>query len=172
MKFSRLFFSVFVLTITLLTGVHSLAMAPAKSAQLLKQIDPRFLLNYILDYGGKAKSFDRYRLKIPAKEIYSPWQSLTIRYPSTFNGSIPENRIEVYVNGQVQSVANKYLDLENFFIQLDLENPIEPGSSDVMIVISAVKNPDAGTYPFSLSVVSTSIQLPRYIGTWEIQIFP
>ncbi|MGA7935396.1 MAG: DUF2808 domain-containing protein, partial [Kovacikia sp.] len=54
-------------------------------------------LNFRLDFGGRAGSWDRYRLRIPAKKMKLAVEQFAISYPDYYKGEFDTKNVEVIV---------------------------------------------------------------------------
>ena len=128
-------------------------------------------LNYYLDYGGQPNGWDRYRLKIPAKKLELGVAQIAISYPDYYDGKFDTKRVEVLAKGKKIPISEVKWDKENHVIQIELEEPVQAGTS-LEIVFSNVKNPPfGGMYYFKAQVLSPGdVPLPRYVGTWILSI--
>ncbi|MCS6814657.1 MAG: DUF2808 domain-containing protein [Cyanobacteria bacterium] len=128
-------------------------------------------LNYRLDFGGRADNFDRYRLRIPGRELNTAVSQITIAYPDYFTGSFDVNNIQVYVRDREVALKPVTWDQENRRLVIE---PVETiGANQALEVhLSNVKNPRyGGMFYFNASVQSPGdLPLLRYVGTWLITI--
>jgi hypothetical protein len=133
-------------------------------------IERRNELNYRLSW-GTTNLWDTYFLRIPGKKIDLAVSQFTISYPDYYKGKFDPKKVEVRVKNKPVELEQVNWDKENHFLQINLKQPIEPGSK-VEIVLDNVKNPDfPGTFYFNLRVLSLQdVPLPKYIGTWIIGI--
>ena len=129
------------------------------------------LLNYHLDFGGRAGGWDRYRLRIPKRKMELGVAQIAISYPDYYEGKFDVDRIEVRLDGESQPLSEVNWDKENYLVQIYLEEPIQAGQ-DVEVVFSNVKNPSfGGTFYFNCQILTPGdIPLPRYLGTWVLSI--
>ncbi|MDJ0531202.1 MAG: DUF2808 domain-containing protein [Xenococcaceae cyanobacterium MO_207.B15] len=131
------------------------------------------ILNYYLDYNGKRKARDRYRLRISGKKLTQGAAKFFIKYPDYFDGKFNTDRIEVRVNRKESLPLREVIwDQESQIIEIDLEEPLRE-SRRVELVFSGVRNPDVGTYYFHCDVLpAVDLPIRQYVGTWIISINP
>jgi hypothetical protein len=129
------------------------------------------LLSYYLDFGGRRGSFDRYRLRIPAKKMKLAVAQLNISYPDYYKGTFNTKEVEVIVKGKSIPLQEVVWNKENHLIEIYPAEPIPSGNS-IEVQLSDVRNPDfGGTFYFNCTVVSPGdVPLPRYLGTWIISV--
>jgi hypothetical protein len=128
-------------------------------------------LNYRLDFGGRAGSFDRYRLRIPNKKMKLAVAQFNISYPDYYKGVFDPKDVEVVVKGKSVPLQEVKWNKENNYIEIYPRDPIPSGSA-VEIQLSNVKNPAfGGMFYFNCQVLSPGdVPLLRYLGTWVISI--
>jgi hypothetical protein len=129
-------------------------------------------LSYRLDYGTRGLWGDRYVLKIPAKKIKLNVSQININYPDYYDGGFDTKSVEVKVKGKRLPLQDVKWDKENHALQMILQEPIE-ADNKVEIVLNNVKNPPfGGTYYFDCHIISPTaeVPLPRYLGTWILDI--
>ncbi len=134
------------------------------------------ILNYYLDFGGKANARDRYRLRVPGKKLIGGASKFFIVYPDYFDGKFDVDKIEVRIkNGKKQEslpLREVIWDKESYIIEIDLEEPIKE-SRKVEIVFSNVRNPEIGTYYFHCQVLpADDLPIRQHLGTWIVSIDP
>lgn len=172
---TKRFFSVLALSACLVTGVSTISLAQSNSGLTLwSGVERENILNYHLDFGGRANQQDRYRLRIPAKKMESGASKFIITYPDYYDGSFDIDEIEVnFGNKYKQSAKVREVtwDKETQLIEIDLEEAIEPGNK-VEIKLSNVQNPDfGGTYYFHCQVIgSDQFPVRLYLGTWIVSV--
>lgn len=129
------------------------------------------ILNYRLDFGGTPGSFDRYRLRIPAKKMVEGASKFIISYPEYYDGKFDVDNIEVRIDGDALPLQEVVWDQESQLVEIDLEEPITE-SRKVELVFSNVKNPrHGGTYYFNAEVLAaTDVPIRLYLGTWIVSI--
>ena len=128
-------------------------------------------LNYRLDFGGRSGSFDRYRLRIPAKKMKLAVAQFNISYPDYYKGTLDPKDVEVIVKGKSVPLQEVKWNKENNYIEIYPRNPIPSGGA-VEIQLSNVRNPAfGGMFYFNCQVLSPGdVPLLRYLGTWVISI--
>lgn len=129
------------------------------------------ILNYYLDFGGRADSWDRYRLRIPARKIQLGITQLKITYPDYFDGEFNPNQMEVRVDGKPLALTSSQWDKEAHSITFNLVEPYQ-GKKGMEIVLSDVKNPYyGGTFYFNCEALTVQgATVPSYVGTWIVSI--
>lgn len=133
-------------------------------------VDRENILGYHLDFGGKPRNWDRYKLYIPAKKMTQGARKFFISYPEHYDGQFDTDSIQVRSQGESLPLREVYWDKESRVLEIDLEQPIEAGNG-VDIVLSNVKNPTFGTYYFvGDALASGDIPVRLYLGTWIISI--
>ena len=156
----------------LVTGLPYLALANSNPGlTLFSGVDRKDILNYHLDFGGRAGSWDRYRLRIPGKKMTEGADRFFISYPEYYKGKFDVDAIEVRVKGESLPVREVIWDRESQIIEIDLEDPILE-SHKVELVFSNVKNPRrGGTFYFQCQVLTPGqIPLRLHLGTWILSI--
>jgi hypothetical protein len=128
-------------------------------------------LNYRLDYGGRSDTFDRYRLRIPGRELNVAVAQIAIAYPDYYTGTFDVNDVEVFVRDRAVAIKPVDWDRENRRLLIEPMEPIA-ANQPVEIHLSNVKNPRyGGMFYFNGSIQSPGdLPLLRYIGTWVISI--
>lgn len=159
-----------------LGGFGAIANAQGGSGLVIFGKDDVEVLNYYLDFGGRADARDRYRLRIPGKKLVGGASKFFISYPDYFDGKFDTDRIEVRVKkeGEEESLPIREViwDKESHIIEIDLEEPLKE-SRKVEIVFSNVKNPEVGTYYFFAQVLpATDLPIREQLGAWVININP
>jgi hypothetical protein len=135
-------------------------------------VDRKDILDYFLQFGGRPRQMDRYKLYIPPKKLSQGASSFFISYPDYFNGQFDTNKIEVRVNGKSIPLKEVVWDKDSRVVQIVLEQAIDP-TTKVEIVMSNVRNPELGTYYFTCDVIASgSIPVRLYVGTWIVSIEP
>jgi hypothetical protein len=134
-------------------------------------VDRKEILNYHLDFGGKAGSWDRYRLRIPGKKITEGVARFFISYPDYYKGKFDVDKIEVRVKGESLPLRDVIWDEESRIIEIDLEKPLLE-SNQVELVFSNVKNPKpGGTFYFQCQILTPGqVPLRLHLGTWIVSI--
>jgi Protein of unknown function (DUF2808) len=155
----------------LLTGIQAISWAGGNPGlTIFSGVERENLLNYYLDFGGVERQWDRYKLYIPAKKMTQGASKFYISYPENFDGKFDTEKVEVRVDDESLPLREVYWDQEGRFLEIDLEQPVEAGTK-VTIVLSNVKNPDAGTY-YLVADAQAAGQIPLrlYLGTWIVSI--
>lgn len=120
---------------------------------------------------GKADSWDRYWLRIPAKKVDLAILEMRIDYPDYYRGEFDENAIKVRVNDEEIALQEVIWDPANRLIEIYPLEPI-PANNDVEVVLSNVQNPTfGGMFNFNCKIVTPGgPPLPQYLGTWVVSI--
>ncbi len=127
-------------------------------------------LPYRLDFGGRPRQWDRYRLRIPSSQLKIAVAQFTVTYPARFDGRFDTNEVEIFVKGKKVPLQEVIWDEENSTIEIFPEEPIAAGNA-VELIFSNVRNPTYGTYYFNASILSPGdVPLPRYLGLWDLTI--
>jgi hypothetical protein len=156
----------------LVTGLPSLGLAQSNPGlTIFSGVDRKDILNYHLDFGGRAGGWDRYRLRIPSKKMTQGAARFFISYPEYYEGKFDVDAIEVRVKGESIPLREVIWDEESRIIEIDLEQPIVE-SNQVELVFSNVKNPrPGGTFYFQCQVLTPGqIPLRLHLGTWIVSI--
>lgn len=170
--FSKSFFATLALSTSLITGLPYFALAQSNPGlTIFSGVDNKEILDYHLDFGGQAGSWDRYRLRISAKKMTQGAARFFISYPDYFKGKFDVKAMEVRVKGKSLPLREVTWDQESRIIEIDLENPIIE-SNKVEIVFSNVKNPQpGGTFYFQCQVLTPGqVPIRLQLGTWIISI--
>jgi hypothetical protein len=128
-------------------------------------------LDYRLDFGGKSGSWDRYRLRIPAKKMKVAVQSFTITYPDYYKGKFNTKEVEVLVRNKPVKLQEVNWNKDNYLLEIFPEEPV-PAGEKVEIILSDVRNPSfGGMFNFGCQIESPGdIPLLRLLGIWSITI--
>lgn len=167
----RRVFSALAVTSCLLAGIPAIALAQGlPGLTIFSGVERQNQLNFRLDYGRRSL-WDNYRLRIPANKMQLAVSQINISYPDYYTGQFDTNRIEVLARDKSIPVREVNWDRDNHSLQISLTEPIEPGDR-VEVILSNVRNPDfGGTYYFHARVISPGdIPLPRYVGTWILDV--
>lgn len=172
----KIFPATLAVATTLVTGFSSL-FPHVVSAQsnpgltVFSGVDRQDILNYHLDFGGRAGNWDRYRLRVPGKKITEGVAKFFISYPDYFTGTFDTKAIEVRVRGQNLPIRDIIWDQESRIIEIDLEEPLLQ-SNMVELVFSNVQNPRSGGTFYFQGQFLTAGQIPvrLNIGTWIVSI--
>lgn len=128
-------------------------------------------LSYRLDFGGRSGSWDRYRLRVPAKKLKLAVSQFAISYPDYFKGTFDPKNVEVLVKGKTVALQEVNWNKDNNLIEIFPVDPI-PAGGEVEIQLSNVRNPNfGGMFYFNCQLISPGdVPLLRYCGTWVISI--
>ncbi len=128
-------------------------------------------LPFRLDFGGQVNTWDRYRLRIPAKKLNVAVSQFAISYPDYYKGKFDTDNIEIRLKGKKVPLQEVVWDKENHKVEIFPQEPI-PAGSRLELVFSNVKNPNTGgTFYFNCQVLSPGdTPLLRYLGTWIVNI--
>lgn len=171
-KYYKKFLATLAVSSTLIIGLPYFVSAQSNPGlTIFSGVERKDILNYHLDFGGQAGSWDRYRLRIPGKKMTEGASRFFISYPDYYEGKFDQDSMEVRVNGESLPLRSVLWDKESRIIELDLENPILE-SKKVEIVFSNVKNPrPGGTFYFQCQVLTPGqVPLRLHLGTWIVSI--
>ncbi len=171
MSFRRRLLAAFACT-AVLTGVPTISWADSLPGFTLFGGPPREnQLPFRLDFGGTPNTWDRYRLRIPAKKMQLAVAQFSISYPNYYRGEFDTKEVEVRVRGKSVPLQEVVWDKENRVIQIYPQEPV-PAGYNVELVLSNVKNPNfGGMFYFNCQILSPGdVPLLRYIGTWLLSI--
>lgn len=170
-KLSKFLVIATALGVCFLSGEQLTALAGGNSGlTIFSGVERRDILDYYLDFGGRPRNRDRYKLYVPAKKLTQGARRFYISYPDYFNGEFNTDKIEVRVNGQSLPLKEVVWDKESKLIQIDLLEDIE-AATKVDIVFSGVRNPDPGTYYFRCDVQAAGeVPVRLFAGVWIISI--
>lgn len=169
---SRQFLCALAIASGLLVAVPTTLRAQSNSGlTIFSGVDREDILNYHLDYGGRRRGWDRYRLRIPAKKLPFGASEFIVSYPDYYEGKFDEEEIEVRIDGEPLPLESAIWDEENQEIAIVLAQPLVERQK-VELVFSNVRNPrNGGTYYFNAAIqIPNDVRLRRYIGTWIIDI--
>ncbi len=169
---SRRLLTTLAISSCLLTGLPYFVSAQSNPGlTIFSGVDRQNILNYHLDFGGKANGWDRYRLRIKGKKLTEGVARFFISYPDYYNGKFDVDKIEVRMNGKSLPLREVIWDEESRIIEIDLLEPILE-SKQVELVFSNVRNPsNGGTFYFQCQVLTPGqVPLRLQIGTWIISI--
>ncbi|MGK7896839.1 MAG: DUF2808 domain-containing protein [Xenococcus sp. (in: cyanobacteria)] len=161
----------------LLGSIATISFAQGNSGlTIFSGVGRENILDYYLDFGGRANARDRYRLRVPGKKLIGGASKFFIAYPDYYDGKFDVDKIEVRIkNGKKQEslpLREVIWDKESYILEIDLEEPIKE-SRKVEIVFSNVKNPDIGTYYFHCQVLpADDLPIRQHLGTWILSIDP
>jgi hypothetical protein len=164
-------FSMFALSGALLVGLPALTLAGGNPGlTIFSGVDRKDILDYNLQYDGRPREWDRYKLYVPAKKLSQGASKFYISYPANFDGQFNTDSIEVRGKNGTVPIKGVVWDKESRFLEITLEKPVDPNTK-VDIVLSNVKNPDFGTYYFVCDVLASGdIPVRLYVGTWIVSI--
>jgi len=164
-------FSIFALSGALLVGMPALTLAGGNPGlTIFSGVDRKDILDYNLQYDGRPKEWDRYKLYVPAKKLSQGASKFYISYPANFDGQFNTDSIEVRGKNGPVPIKGVVWDKESRFLEITLEKPIDPNTK-ADIVLSNVKNPDFGTYYLVCDVLASGdIPVRLYVGTWIVSI--
>lgn len=168
----RRLFSAIAISACVLTGLPSISLADSLPGfTLWGPVRRENQLPFRLDFGGRPNGWDRYRLRIPSKQMKLAVAQFSISYPNYFEGQFDTKEIEVRVRGKSVPLEEVNWDRENRVIQIFLREPVPAGNS-VELVLSNVKNPTfGGMFLFNCQIQTPGdVPLLRYIGTWILSI--
>ncbi|MGI0482924.1 DUF2808 domain-containing protein [Geminocystis sp. CENA526] len=171
-KINKSFWATLAITSSLVTGLPNLVLAQSNPGlTLFSGVDRQDILNYHLDFGGKSRGWDRYRLRIPGKKLTQGVSKFFITYPEHYRGTFDINSIEVRVKDQRLPIREVVWDQESRIIEIDLEEPLLE-SNRVELVFSNVRNPDnGGTFYFQAQILTPGqVPLRLNVGTWIVSI--
>ncbi len=169
---SRRWLTALALSSSVITGLPYLVMAQSNPGlTIFSGVERENILNYHLDFGGKANGIDRYRLRIPSKKLTQGVDRFFISYPGYYSGKFDVDKIEVRINGNSLPLRDVIWDEESRIIEIALEEPIVE-SRKVELVFSNVKNPRfGGTFYFQCQILTPGqVPLRLHLGTWIVSI--
>lgn len=164
--------SALAVTTCLLTGFPAIISAQSLPGfTLFSGVKRENQLPFRLDFGGQSNTWDRYRLRIPAKKLKLAVSQFAISYPDYFKGKFDTDNIEVRIKGEKVPLQEVKWDKENHVVEIYPQEPV-PAGSRVELVFSNVKNPNfGGTYYFNCQILTPGdVPLLRYVGTWILSI--
>lgn len=166
------FLTTLAISSVLVTGLPYLVSAQSNPGlTIFSGVDRKDILNYHLDFGGKANGWERYRLRISGKKLTEGVARFFISYPDYFDGKFDVDKIEVRMGGESLPLREVIWDEESRIIEIDLEEPIVE-SKKVELVFSNVKNPrSGGTFYFQCQILTPGqVPIRLHVGTWIISI--
>ena len=127
-------------------------------------------LNYRLD-SGSAGTWDRYRLRIPARKLNLAVAQVSILYPDYYRGTFDPDKVEIRIKGESVPLDEVVWDRENHFLEIYPAQPI-PAGNKIEVVLHNVRNPRfGGMYYFNANIRTPGdVPLLRYVGTWVLSI--
>jgi Protein of unknown function (DUF2808) len=168
----RRLFSALAISACVLSVVPSISLADSLPGFTLWGGIPRERqLPFRLDFGGQPNAWDRYRLRIPSKQMKLAVAQFSITYPDYFEGEFDPKEVEVRVRGKAVPLEEVNWDKENRVIQIFPREPV-PAGNQVELVLSNVKNPTfGGMFYFNCQIQTPGdVPLLRYLGTWILSI--
>jgi hypothetical protein len=156
----------------LITGLPTLSLAQGlPGLTIFGGVKGDDNLNYRLDFGGRSGTWDRYRLRIPAKKMKLAVAQFAISYPDYYKGEFDPESVEIFHKGKKLAVQEVNWNRENNLLEIFPAEPV-PAGGDVEIQLSNVRNPNfGGMFYFNCQILSPGdVPLLRYLGTWVISI--
>lgn len=153
-----------------ITGsVLSPTPASAQSGIVITGANGQDVLGYKLDFDGKRRSLDRYRLKIPAQDVAV--NEVAISFEEKFDGKINPDQVRLEVEGEPIELREVSWDPEFKSLEVAADQPIAAGQ-DMRLVLSRVRNPRSnGLYRIYARVLGTEANpLYRSVGLWIVTI--
>lgn len=153
------------------TGLPVLTWASGNPGlTIFSGVDRADILDYNLQFGGRPRQWDRYKLYIAPKKLPQGAATFLITYPDYFDAQINPQRVEIRTRDGSLPLKDVVVDEESRRIEIVLEEPIPPNTR-TEIVMSNVRNPNMGTYYLRGDVIIPGdIPVPLYVGTWIISI--
>ena len=164
--------SAVAMTGSLLAGLPVITAAQGLSGlTLFGGVKSENQLPFRLDFGGQADTWERFRLRIPAKKMNLAAIKFVVSYPDYYQGSFDPNKVEVTVKGEKVLLDQVKWNKEARLIEIFPKQPISAGG-EVELVLSNVKTPSfGGMYYFNCQILSPGeLPLLRYVGTWVLNI--
>ncbi|MDH6061613.1 DUF2808 domain-containing protein [Chrysosporum bergii ANA360D] len=164
--------SAFALTSCLLAGLPSASEAGSlPGLTLFSGIKAENQLPFRFDFGGEPNSWDRIRLRIPAKKMNLAVAQFAVSYPDYYDGTFDPKKVEVKVKGKKVPLAEVKWNKEGRLLEIFPQEPV-PAREEVELVLSNVQTPFfGGMYHFNCQVLSPGdVPLLRYVGTWLLSI--
>ncbi|MDB9540253.1 DUF2808 domain-containing protein [Anabaenopsis tanganyikae CS-531] len=164
--------SALAVTSSLLTGFPVITVAQGlPGLTLFGGVSSKNQLPFRLDFGGQANSWERFRLRIPAKKMNLAASQFVVSYPDYYEGSFDPNKVEVKVKGEKVPLDEVKWNKEARRIEIFPQKPVAAGG-EVELVLSDVKTPSfGGMYYFNCQILSPGdLPLERYVGTWVLSI--
>jgi hypothetical protein len=159
-------------TTCLLTSVPAVTWANGLSGlTLFGGIKRENQLSYRLDFGGQRNAWDRYRLRIPQKKMSLAAAKFIVAYPSHFKGEFDPKKVEIRVKGKAVPLSDVEWNKQDRAISIYPKEPVAAGNA-VELVFSNVQNPPFGGMFYFNCMIQTpgDVPLPRYLGTWQIDV--
>ncbi|MEM6445483.1 MAG: DUF2808 domain-containing protein [Cyanobacteria bacterium J06642_2] len=127
------------------------------------------VLSYKLDFNGKRRILDRYRLKLPAQDVTV--SEVAINFEEKFDGKVNPEQVRLEVEGEVVPIREVSWDPEFKSLEVAAEQPIDAGQ-EMRLVLSQVRNPRSnGLYRIYARVLGTEANpLYRFVGLWIVTI--
>lgn len=168
----RRFLSVLAVSSCLVAGFPALISAQSLPGfTIFSGVKRENQLPFRLDFGGQAGGWDRYRLRIPPKQLKLAAAQFSISYPDYYKGVFDTDKVEIRIKGKAVPLKEVVWNKENRALEIYPQEPV-PAGSRVELVLSNVKNPGfGGTYYFNCQILSPGdVPLLRYLGTWIVSI--
>ncbi|CEJ45456.1 DUF2808 domain-containing protein [Umezakia ovalisporum] len=164
--------SALAMTSCVLAGFPSLSEANSlPGITLFGSIKAENQLPFKFDFGGQANSWDRIRLRIPAKKMNLAVAQFAVTYPNYYDGSFNPKKVEVKVRGKKVPLSEVKWNKESRLLEIFPEEPV-PAGREVELVFSDIQTPPfGGMYHFNCQILSPGdVPLLRYVGTWVLSI--
>lgn len=127
------------------------------------------VLGYKLDFNGKRRILDRYRLKFPPQDVAV--SEVAISFEEKFDGKVNPDQVRLEVEGKSVPLREVSWDPEFKSLEVATEEPIDAGQ-EMKLVLSRVRNPRSnGLYRIYARVLGTEANpLYRFVGLWIVTI--
>ncbi len=171
-KSMRRFLSALAVTSCIIAGFPALISAQSLPGfTIFSGVKRENQLPFRLDFGGQAGGWDRYRLRIPPKQLKLAVAQFSVSYPDYYKGTFDTKKVEIRIKGKAVPLKEVVWNKENRALEIYPQEPV-PAGSKVELVLSNVKNPGfGGTYYFNCQILSPGdVPLLRYVGTWILSI--
>ncbi|MEA5512748.1 DUF2808 domain-containing protein [Nodularia sp. UHCC 0506] len=165
-------FSALALTSSLLAGFAIMNEAQSSEGLILfGGIKSENRLSHRFDFGGNANSWDRVRLRIPAKKMNLAAAQFAVSYPDYYDGTFNPKKIEVKVGGKKVPLTEVKWNKEARLLEIFPEEPV-PAGQEVELVVSDMRTSRfGGMYHFNCQILAPGdVPLLRYVGTWLLSI--
>lgn len=145
------------------------APADAQGGIVITGANGQEVLGYRLDFNGKRRSLDRYRLKIPAQDVAV--NEVAINFEEKFDGKVNPEQVRLEVEGEPIELREVSWDPEFKSLEVAADQPIAAGQ-EMRLVLSRVRNPRSnGLYRIYARVLGTEANpLYRTVGLWIVTI--
>lgn len=125
------------------------------------------VLDYRLDFAGRERKLDRYRLEIPPQDLAVA--EIQISAP-LFKGKVDPAQIRLEVEGQPVPLETTFWSQEFSSLEVILKDPV-PAGQEMRLILSNVRNPEAGIYRFECRLLGTEANpIFRLVGQWLITV--